>query len=89
MPAWRGKIVITHPKMQDNDIDARGRVRPTQLLRTQDDAFAGEHAFIDERGQKGLDASAIAEPGGLAFFVSNYTGNNVPTPTTVVVELLF
>src|SRR5580704_6134179 len=30
-----------------------------------------------------LDASANGQPGGLAFFVSNYTGNNVPIPTTV------
>jgi hypothetical protein len=36
-----------------------------------------------------LDASANGEPGGVAFFVSNYTGNNVPTPTNVVVELFF
>lgn len=36
-----------------------------------------------------LDASANGQPGGLAFFVSNYTGNNVPTPTTVVVQLFF
>ena len=36
-----------------------------------------------------LDASANGEPGGLAFFVSNYTGNNVPTPETVVVSLFF
>jgi len=36
-----------------------------------------------------LDASANGEPGGLSFFVSNYTGNNVPTPTDVVVQLFF
>ena len=36
-----------------------------------------------------LDASANGEPGGVAFFVHNYTGNNVPTPTDVVVQLYF
>jgi hypothetical protein len=36
-----------------------------------------------------LDASSNGDPGGLAFFVSDYIGNNVPTPTTVVVELFF
>jgi hypothetical protein len=36
-----------------------------------------------------LDASANGDPGGLAFFVSNYTGNNVTVPTNVVVELFF
>jgi hypothetical protein len=36
-----------------------------------------------------LDASANGQPGGLAFFVSNYTGNNVPIPTTVSVQLFF
>jgi hypothetical protein len=36
-----------------------------------------------------LDASVGGQPGGLAFFVSNYTGNNVPVPTDVVVELFF
>jgi hypothetical protein len=36
-----------------------------------------------------LDASANGEPGGLAFFVHNYTGNNVITPTDVVVQLFY
>lgn len=36
-----------------------------------------------------LDASGSGQPGGLAFFVSNYTGNNVPTPTNVAVQLFF
>jgi hypothetical protein len=40
-------------------------------------------------GQMLLDASAVGDPGGLAFFVSGYTGNNVPNPTTVVVELFY
>jgi hypothetical protein len=36
-----------------------------------------------------LDASSNGQPGGLAFYVHNYTGNNVPTPTDVVVQLFY
>jgi hypothetical protein len=36
-----------------------------------------------------LNASANGQPSGVAFFVSNYTGTNVPTPTNVAVTLFF
>jgi hypothetical protein len=36
-----------------------------------------------------LNASANGQPSGVAFFVSNYTGENVPTPTNVAVALFF
>jgi hypothetical protein len=36
-----------------------------------------------------LTPSTTGQPSGVAFFVSNYTGNNVPIPTDVAVDLFF
>jgi hypothetical protein len=58
------------------------------LVTPQSFAFNNNVLYLPPN-QVFLDASANGEPGGLAFFVSNYTGNNVTTPTTVIVDLFF